>query len=102
MPLIKPAHERLIEILTNEPERAKVVRGYPYRVAALRWQEDESQVDIQTVRGLWEWLSTSAGWDRRNNHSVFVFEFEGERYAVRFSDFTARFGREEDVFETKD
>ena len=102
MPLVQPAYERLIEIVTKEPERAKVVRGYPYRVASLRWQEDESEVDIKTVRGLWEWLSTSAGWDGRNNHSVFVFELEGQRYAVRFSDFTARFGREEDVFETKD
>jgi len=102
MPMINPKDEHMIETLATNPERARTVRGYPYRVASIRWQEGSSSVDIKKLWGLWEWLSKDAGWDSRNNHSVFVFEFEGQRHAILFSDYTARFGREEDVFETRD
>lgn len=94
-----PEDEHMIETLAKEPERAKVVRGYPYRVATIRWREGSASADTTMMGGLWEWLSRSAGWSSRNNHSVFVFEFEGERRAVLFSDDLVRFGREEDVFE---
>src|SRR5262245_772112 len=97
---VDPALIPMIEALSKEPERATVVRGYPYRVASIRAGEYLNAVEIKKLYGLWEHLSKAAGWEGRNNHSVFVFDFDGERHAVLFSDFTARFGRESDVFET--
>jgi hypothetical protein len=100
MPDIDPDLVPVIETLKKNPERAVVVRGYPYRVASVRVRDHHNGVDIRELYGLWEHLSNAAGWDSRNNHSVFVFELDGRRHAVLFSDYTARFGREEDVFET--
>jgi hypothetical protein len=90
-----PEFLKMVEDLAAHPEHAKVIRGYPYRVASLR---ADASVNLDKLQGLWQHLSDAAGWDRRNNHSVFVFEYGGQRHAVMFSDFSAYFGTEESVF----
>lgn len=94
------AIESMLHVLAENPERAKVIKGYPYRTAKLGRGEGFRAEPIDRFYGLWVHLSEAAGWYGRNNHSVFVFEYEGQRRAVRFSDLFAYFGREEDVFES--
>jgi hypothetical protein len=57
--------------------------------------------DITPLFPLRDYLAKEAGWHWPQNHSVFVFELDGQRHAVLFSDYHARFGKEEDVFEVK-
>lgn len=94
-----PELVRLVEALSQDPTRAVLVKAYPYRVASIRAYPPYNHFDIEPLYGLRDYLAEQAGWHWAQNHSVFVFDFEGKRYAIFFHDFTVRFGKEEDVFE---
>ena len=74
-----PALLPMLDVLANEPAKAHVITGYPYRVASIRPRDYLNSQPIDRFHGLWEHLSKTAGWDHRNNHSVLVFEYEGQR-----------------------
>lgn len=97
---IDPAFVDTLRAITEHPERAKVVEAYPYREATVR-SDYRNKVSIETMEPLWSHLSQAAGWDRRQNHSVFLFEFDGGQYTVKFTDLIARFGPADGVVLTR-
>ena len=100
MPDNDPELVRLVEALAEDPTRAVLVKAYPYRVASIRAYPPFNHFDMKPLYGLREYLAKQAGWYGPENHSVFVFDFEGKRYSIFFHDYSVRFGKEEDVFET--